>query len=358
MSVIQKLMSGNLDILGDIHGEYDALMTLVEHLGYDENGLHPEGRKMVFVGDLCDRGPETIKVIEQVKKWVNNGNAQAIIGNHELNILQGTPKDGTGWFFEEQVKKDKEYEPFHRASAQEKKEAFEFLKNLPLVLEREDLRIVHAAWDDSRIEILRQVPLGSIGQYYQQKEKEVDESMMSSGLLKAYKDEQAQWGAEQAKPDGKLPFLEVTSRYNVEHQMTNPVRVLTSGVEKRADKPFFASGKWRFVQRCAWWEDYKSDVPVVVGHYWRKMSPEFSNIQDENLFKDIANNAWFGANQNVFCIDYSVGGRFKERKKGQPLGQTTQLVALRWPENELVLEQGQVIPTVGFKVKSQKKKKL
>ncbi|MDH3441675.1 MAG: metallophosphoesterase, partial [Gammaproteobacteria bacterium] len=53
------LEDGPLDIIGDIHGEFDALMNLLDVLGYDEEGQSPEGRKIVFLGDLIDRGPDS-----------------------------------------------------------------------------------------------------------------------------------------------------------------------------------------------------------------------------------------------------------------------------------------------------------
>lgn len=54
---IQTLPEGALDIVGDVHGEWLALQNLLRHLGYDGEGNHPQGRKLVFVGDLCDHGP-------------------------------------------------------------------------------------------------------------------------------------------------------------------------------------------------------------------------------------------------------------------------------------------------------------
>jgi hypothetical protein len=53
---------------------------------------------------------------------------------------------------------------------------------------------------------------------------------------------------------------------------------------------------------------------------------------------------WLGPHRNVFCIDYSVGGRYKERALGQA-GKHTRLAALRWPERELAFEDGQCIST-------------
>ena len=47
MSLIQPLPPGPLDIVGDIHGEYDALLQLLVHLGYDACIFHPDRRGRV-----------------------------------------------------------------------------------------------------------------------------------------------------------------------------------------------------------------------------------------------------------------------------------------------------------------------
>jgi hypothetical protein len=116
MSLIQFLPDGPLDIVGDIHGELTALASLLRHLGYDRQGRHPDGRKLVFIGDLCDRGPDSVGVIEYVQQLVENGNARAILGNHEINLLANDAKDGSGWFFEERTQSDQAfYAPFCQA---------------------------------------------------------------------------------------------------------------------------------------------------------------------------------------------------------------------------------------------------
>jgi protein phosphatase len=48
--------TGPFDIIGDVHGCYEELCALLDALGYVD-GVHPEGRRLVFVGDLVDRGP-------------------------------------------------------------------------------------------------------------------------------------------------------------------------------------------------------------------------------------------------------------------------------------------------------------
>ena len=103
MELIQSLFDGPVDVVGDVHGEIDALRALIAHLGYDEHGDHPRGRRLVFVGDLCDRGPDSVAVIELVQSLVERGVAQCIAGNHELNVLRGDHKQGNRWIVRERL---------------------------------------------------------------------------------------------------------------------------------------------------------------------------------------------------------------------------------------------------------------
>ena len=58
-------------IIGDVHGEYDTLMRLVEKL--------PSDAKLIFVGDLIDRGSRSAEVV----KFVREGGHGCVMGNHE-----------------------------------------------------------------------------------------------------------------------------------------------------------------------------------------------------------------------------------------------------------------------------------
>lgn len=351
MRLVQKIIGSQIDIIGDVHGEYDALVNLLAQLGYNLNGNHNSNRKLVFVGDLIDRGPDSPAVIKLVKKLVESGNAQAILGNHELNILKNDAKAGAGWFFEERTLKDKIYEPFARAFDAEKKEIFNFISTLPLALENDSLRIVHATWDSQLIEKVKKYKLNDVANLYRKFENNVDEELERNGILSAYKKESKMWDVED--PNAKIPFLEATSAYNIAHQMNNPFRVLTSGVEKRAVKSFYTSGKWRFVERFSWWDEYNEEIPVVVGHFWRRWNNKKVKANEENVFEEIEPTSWHGSNNNVFCVDFSVGGRYQERPNN--IGYNTKLAALQWPENRLVLESGEVVPTINY---MSKKKKL
>jgi Calcineurin-like phosphoesterase. len=73
------------DIIGDVHGCYEELTKLIDILGYtckDGIYVHKDDRKLVFLGDITDRGPDSIGVIELVYKNVKAGKALYTPGNH------------------------------------------------------------------------------------------------------------------------------------------------------------------------------------------------------------------------------------------------------------------------------------
>ncbi len=79
---------GPFDIIGDIHGCCDELLELLERLGYDRNKRHPENRKVVFLGDLVDRGPATPSVLRIVMEMVLSHNALCVPGNHDIKLMR------------------------------------------------------------------------------------------------------------------------------------------------------------------------------------------------------------------------------------------------------------------------------
>lgn len=73
------------DIIGDIHGCFHELMSLTKKLGYvweNDVPIHPNGRKLAFVGDLADRGPQSLRVIDTVVALVQQNKAVYVPGNH------------------------------------------------------------------------------------------------------------------------------------------------------------------------------------------------------------------------------------------------------------------------------------
>ena len=352
MSLIQPLPPGPLDIVGDIHGEFDALLQLLGHLGYDAQGRHPEGRKVVFVGDFCDRGPDSPAVLELGRQWVQSGRALAVLGNHEINLLREDVKDGSGWFFDARMTRDHDkYAPFNRPTLQQRSEIVEFLSDLPIGLERPDPRIVHAAWQEAQIAAVRQLPLGSVRDEFDKWERMGQQQARESELAARMAQEIQPWPHGLESSQHQPPFLHAHAEFEANKQMVNPLKVLTSGVEQKGEIPFFAGGKWRFVARVAWWDKYVDSTPVVVGHYWRRLRAVDRTAigkNDADLFDATHPLSWHGARGNVFCVDFSVGGRWQERKSGAAVGHAFKLAALRWPERTLHFDDGQVEATQGF----------
>ncbi len=183
MHLVQRLPENPLDIIGDIHGEYSALLALLGRLGYDKHGRHSKDRKLVFVGDLCDRGPDSQGVIELVQHLIQQGNAQAVLGNHEINLLIDDVKDGSGWFFDERYERDlKNYAPFRRTPPGQREAVRSFLRGLPIVLQRDDIRVVHAAWTDPTIEAISAVPIGNIVEQFRIWDRLAQATAHASGL--------------------------------------------------------------------------------------------------------------------------------------------------------------------------------
>lgn len=343
MSLIQALPCGPLDIVGDVHGEYPALLALLGHLGYDLQGGHPQGRHLVFVGDLIDRGPDSPAVLALIQRLVEAGHAQAVLGNHEINLLRHDPKDGAGWFFEpRRISDEFKYAPFALArDAQHKAEITQFLHRLPLALERADLRVVHAAWHAADIARVRQMPAGSACAQYDFWEQEAANRAERSQLAQRLADEAGRWPHSLENPAMRPPFLQAHCDSELNKALVNPLKVLTCGLEQQTASPFFAGNKWRFVERLAWWDSYTEATPVIVGHFWR------STLPGGGLFAQIPPLAWHGARRNVFCVDYSVGARAQARTEGRPGGHL-QLAAMRWPERQVMFDDGRIEASLGF----------
>ncbi|MFT3943368.1 MAG: polynucleotide kinase-phosphatase [Ancrocorticia sp.] len=90
-------LHGPFDIIGDVHGCLPELLELLDKLGYhityDPEGhpidaAHPDGRTVLFVGDLVDRGPDSIGALRLAMGMTASGNALAVPGNHEARLIR------------------------------------------------------------------------------------------------------------------------------------------------------------------------------------------------------------------------------------------------------------------------------
>ncbi|MBP6498246.1 MAG: metallophosphoesterase [Campylobacteraceae bacterium] len=78
-----KLDETGIWVIGDVHGEYDILMQLIQKL--------PINAKICFVGDLVDRGEKSAEVLD----FVMANNHFCVLGNHELMMLNSTREHDT-----------------------------------------------------------------------------------------------------------------------------------------------------------------------------------------------------------------------------------------------------------------------
>lgn len=346
MPLIQTLPPGKLDIIGDIHGQFEALQNLLHYLGYDDSGRHPQGRKIVFVGDLVDRGPDSPAVLDWCRNAVHNGNAFLVLGNHELNLINNDPKDGSGWFFNHRAEHDAgNYAPWQTLPDHRKNTFINWLVEQPLVLQRNDLRIVHAAWQQQSVAKLAERNDEPLTQLIREWDDELNCCLKHAPWFDDYLAEQKQHAHSLENPTQTPPMLAATAAHDVYRSSSHPVRALTCGIEAAAAEPFFAGGRWRFSVRNPWWDHYQDAAHVVIGHYWRHWQGNSVPKHREGMFT-VAPHQWHGARKNVFCIDFSVGARWRDRKRQVPPCQSEyRLAALRWPEKTLVFDNGETAQT-------------
>jgi hypothetical protein len=145
------------DLIGDIHGHADALLTLLRQLGYaKKKGVyrHP-GRQAIFLGDFIDRGPKSREMLEIVRPMIDSGAALAVMGNHELNALAfHTPdpeKPGSHLRPHNEKNSNQHAETMRQVSAGELNSYLSWFRTLPLWLDLDGLRVVHACWDETRM---------------------------------------------------------------------------------------------------------------------------------------------------------------------------------------------------------------
>ena len=326
---VRPLRPGPLAIIGDVHGEREALESLLRHL---------DDRHRVYLGDLIDRGPDSPGVVRLVSEEVQSGRSTVILGNHELNLLRELPKPDNGWFRGEVQYFGDEPMPQAFATEAEQISILDFIATMPLALERQDLRVVHASWGP--VDEVRDTTAG-VREAFTQFERSIMDGLKRDGLWDTVF--RKRWRVLK-DPRAKPVLDRAMQEHEYRIQNGNPVKWLTSGPEGKRDDLEWINGRWRQLERLAWWRAYREDIAVVVGHYWRLL-PKGSSLKivDSGKFGGAPPHGALGPMRNVYCIDYSVGRRFLDRLRGRPY--TGRLAALLWPERDLVFDDGEVIPS-------------
>lgn len=154
-------MHQGYDLIGDIHGCGNTLIRLLEQMGYSKkNGIyqHPK-RKVVFLGDIVDRGPNIRLACHVVRDMVDAGHADIVMGNHEYNVLTYLTEAPPGLnqpYLRQHTKRnnfivEQTLQQFANYQ-QEFREFLDWFLTLPLFLEYDHFRVVHACWDQAMID--------------------------------------------------------------------------------------------------------------------------------------------------------------------------------------------------------------
>ena len=124
--------SGTLFAIGDLQGCLESLEELLTQL--------PQDAELLFVGDLVNRGPQSLQTLRFVKNL--GSRARSILGNHDLHLLAVAAGAG------EMHKKDTIADIL---SAPDRDELINWLRNQPLLIEQGDVLFAHAGihplWD-------------------------------------------------------------------------------------------------------------------------------------------------------------------------------------------------------------------
>jgi hypothetical protein len=296
------------DIIGDVHGYATSLINLLEKMGYKKTGktYHHKDRKVIFVGDYIDRGIEEESSCMIVKSMVESGDAFATLGNHEYNAICYATMGVDGEYLREHNSNNtRQHSAFLKEfpfGSSKHKEIINWFKTLPVFLEIDGIRIVHATWDQPSIDFLK--------------------SKLSNNLL----------------TDDFLhkSAIKNTSEYNAIETVLKGIELILKdnlfltdkdGIERNTMRFnwFTMREKITYVNSALSFPDvsiltnkliedapslYKDEIPVFFGHYWMSGVPMVQTPY-------------------TACVDYSVA------KGGS-------LVAYRW-DGELILSNDKFI---------------
>ena len=157
-----------LDVIPDVHGQAATLHAALAALGYRErNGVfvHPDtSRRALFLGDFIDARredrPDHAGVLSIVRPMVESGSALAVMGNHELNAIHfHTPHPVTGRPLRrhspENLRQHGAFLAEFPLGADRTWAVIDWMRTLPLWLEVESARFVHACWDAGSMKVLK-----------------------------------------------------------------------------------------------------------------------------------------------------------------------------------------------------------
>jgi hypothetical protein len=306
------------DLIGDIHGYATPLRKLLAKLGYAErDGVwrHPD-RQVIFLGDFIDRGPEQLETVAIARGMVEAGAALAVMGNHEFNAIAWATEapEGSGQYLRKHSKRNRgQHAAFLKAVdpnetdaiTAEQREIIEWFKTLPVYLDLDGLRVIHACWHRPSLDAL--APYLDGKQCFRE---DAWPEVTRNGSPAYDAAETLLKGLEVELPGGiefldkdKNPRRHIRAKFWKTHKITYrdlaivPPEVIARIPHEPVPEDILPG--------------YDGDKPLFVGHYWFTGEPATQT-------------------RHIACLDYSIAGSHSGP------GGSGKLCAYRWDgESEL-----------------------
>lgn len=164
--IIDYTQNKQPDFIGDIHGHFDELEMLFKKMGYEKkNGIYTHSERYpVFIGDYVDRGDQIMETLNLVRAMQEDGSAIALMGNHEYNFICYHHKDENGKAFRENSEKNTDQLIKTKIALNNIDEFNSYMKwmiSLPIAIESDKFRAVHAQWNSNAIDKIKTAGLTS-----------------------------------------------------------------------------------------------------------------------------------------------------------------------------------------------------
>lgn len=111
--------------ISDVHGEYDRYQAMLAEIGFSD------GDTLYLLGDAIDRGPEGVKVLEDV---MSRPNVRMLLGNHEkmcLATLGPEHELGARQLWQQNGGSPTRRDLLYRRTVVERSRIMQFLRRLP-----------------------------------------------------------------------------------------------------------------------------------------------------------------------------------------------------------------------------------
>lgn len=287
-----KIQQG-YDLIGDVHGCGQSLERLLKKMDYQYvHGCYRHAtRKVIFVGDIVDRGPRIREALHIVKDMVDEGQAEIVLGNHEYNAMcyctEGRSGSGRRYLREHNARNHRLIRDTLEQFDSYRTEWHEFLNwfhDIPLFIEKDHFRIVHACWDSQAIKRFKEIsPKHCI---------DMDFLHASSieGSFESRLVDKLTRGTVLDLPDGESILSKdglVRHMFRTKFWSDNPKTYDDVVFQPDPLPDYMANRALSAIEKQKLLSYPVTELPVFVGHYWMSGMP--APIQS-----------------NIACIDYSA----------------------------------------------------